>query len=361
MQKKEMKKNPFKRAVIGFMGLAAGFCIMIAALVVFVDPFFHYHKPLSGFPYLIDNQLSQNPGMAAHMDYDSVILGSSMTVNFNTDWFKELMDLNTIKLSYSGAFPRDQFNIMKIIFDGGRQVKKVFLGVDVITYTGGVEETKYPIPEYLYDNNYFNDIQYVLNKDVLLNYILRPIADPDPTDLATVYASWWTEEYYSEQWVLHNYTSPSQVSEETAADAYIPSVKLNLDVNICPFIEDNPDTQFIIFFPPYSILYWNDVLKENHLDATIEEYCYIAERLNEYDNVEVYFFPDREDIILDLNHYADYSHYHPDYNRFMAECFTNGTGLVAKEEKEGRTIDEYLAHMREIVDGFDFDGLLAGK
>ena len=51
--------------------------------------FFHYHRPLAGFPYLVDNQLSQNPGMAAHMDYDSVILGSSMTVNFNTDWFED--------------------------------------------------------------------------------------------------------------------------------------------------------------------------------------------------------------------------------------------------------------------------------
>ena len=47
----------------------------------------------------------------------------------------------------------------------------------------------------------------------------------------------------------------------------------------------------------------NKFLKENHLNATIEEYRYIANRLNVYDNVEVFFFPDREDIILDLNHY----------------------------------------------------------
>ena len=370
-----MQKNFFKRAVIGIAALAVTACVLVAALVVYVDPFFHYHKPLQDFPYLVDNQLSQNPGMAKHMEYDSVILGSSMTVNFNTDWFLELMDLRTIKLSYSGAFPKDQSNIMEIIFESNPDVKKVFLGVDVITYTGGVEETKYPIPEYLYDDNLFNDISYVLNKDVLLNYILRPIADPEPTDLATVYASWWTEEYYSEEWVLHNYTSPEQVLEETAEDAYIPSVSINLDVNICPYIEAHPETEFVIFFPPYSILYWNDVLKENHLKATIEEYRYLAERLNVYENVEVYFFPDREDIILDLNHYADYSHYHPDYNRFMTECFVDGTGLVAKgndlgadaseEKKEkykkAKTIDEYLLHMEQIVDAFDFEALLAKK
>ena len=368
-------KNPFKRAVFLVLGMAFTACLFAAALVVYVDPFFHYHSPLKGFPYLVDNQLSQNPGMAAHMEYDSVILGSSMTVNFQTSWFKELMGLNTIKLSYSGAFPKDQANIMDIIFESGPQggisagggkkeenkVKKVFLGVDVITYTGGVDETKYPIPEYLYDDNYLNDIKYLLNKDVILNYILRPVADPDPTDLSNVYASWWTEEYYSEEWVLHNYTSPEQVVEETAREAYLASVEKNLAVNICPYIEQNPETEFVVFFPPYSILFWNDVLKENHLEATLEEYRYITERLNAYKNVKVYFFPDREEIICDLNHYADYSHYHPRYNRYMAECFASGECLVAKEGEKGRGIEEYLLHMREIVENFDFEELLLRK
>ena len=243
-----------------------------------------------------------------------------------------------------------------------KKVKKVFLGVDVITYTGGVDETKYPVPEYLYDDNYLNDIKYLLNKDVILNYILRPMADPDPTDLSNVYASWWTEEYYSETWVLHNYASPAQVEEESSPDDFVEAVERNLAQNICPFIEENPDTRFVVFFPPYSILYWNDVLQENHLEATMEEYRYLAQRLNAYENVEVYFFPDREDIILDLNHYADYSHYHPDYNRFMAECFADGTCLVAKNAGEGgKTIEEYLAHMRQIVERFDFEELLSRK
>ncbi len=30
---------------------------------------------------------------------------------------------------------------------------------------------------------------------MILNYILRPMADPEPTDLSNVYASWWTEEF----------------------------------------------------------------------------------------------------------------------------------------------------------------------
>lgn len=359
-----MEKNPFKKIVICFLAVTVAAFLAVAALVVYVDPFFHYHRPLEGFPYLVDNQLSQNPGMAENMDYDSVILGSSMTVNFQTTWFKELMGLNTIKLSYSGAFPKDQSNIMNIIFEQANEdkaVKKVFLGVDVITYTGGVDEVKYPIPEYLYDKKLLNDVQYVLNKDVLLNYILRPMADPEPTDLSNVYASWWTEEYYSEAWVLHNYEPPQQVEEVLDPRDFVQAAEKNLTVNICPYIESNPETEFVVFFPPYSILFWNDVQKENHLDATLETYRYISNRLNEYENVTVYFFPDQEEIICDLNNYADYSHYHPRYNLFMTECFADGTCLAAKEGQSGKTIDQYLEHMREIATGFDYDELLSRK
>lgn len=347
--------NRYQKWILTTMLSILAALVMSAALVVFVDPFFQYHAPLEDFPYLVDNQLTQNPGMARHMDYDSVILGSSMTVNFNTHWFEELMGLKAVKLNYSGAYPRDQANIMDIIFESGHEVKAVFLGVDVMTYTGGVEETKYPIPAYLYDDTYFNDISYLLNKDVLLNYVLRPLADPDKTDLATVYQSWWTDEYYNIQWVMHNYVPPAEVEKETPADAFLESTDKNLRVNLCPYIERNPDTTFYIFFPPYSILYWNDVMRENHLEATVREYGYIAETLLAYDNVRVFYFPNREEIVTDLNNYADYTHYHARFNRFMTECFADGTCEIKSREEMERA----LTKTRDMIDSFDFEELFS--
>ena len=347
--------NKFKKCLIITAATILTLFGGVTALVLYVDPFFHYHAPLTSFPYLVDNQLSQNPGMAEHMTYDSVILGSSMTVNFNTHWFEEQLGLNTIKLNYSGAYPKDQANIMKLIFESDNRVEAVFLGIDVMTYTGGVEETKYPIPEYLYDDDYINDIRYVFNKDVVLNYILRPLADPDKTDLATVYQSWWTDEYYNKQWVMHNYESPSRVEEETPEDAYLESVGKNLDSNICPYIEENPETCFYVFFPPYSILYWNDVICENHLEATMAEYQYIAETLLSYENVRIFFFPNQEWIVTDLNNYADYSHYHRDINYYMTQCFADGSCEVTS----GKEMEQALEEMRLLIDNFDFETLFA--
>ncbi len=347
--------NQLKKWFLTMLAVFVCILLIVAALVIYVDPFFQYHKPLADFPYLVDNQLSQNPGMAKNMSYDSVILGSSMTVNFNTNWFEELMGLDTVKLNYSGAYPKDQANIMERIFSSDNQVKAVFLGVDVMTYTGGVDETKYPIPEYLYDDCVWNDAEYLWNKDVLLNYILRPLADPEKTDLATVYQSWWTDEYYNIQWVMHNYEPPAKVEEETPADAYKEGVRANLETNIIPFIEQNPDTTFYIFFPPYSILYWNDVIQENHLEATLEEYLFIVQETIGYDNVRVFFFPNQEWIVTDLNNYADYTHYHRDINRYMTECFADG----ACEIKNRDQMEEALEEVRAMIDRFDFEGLFS--
>ncbi len=331
---------------------------LCAVITVYIDPFFHYHAPLAGFPYIVDNQLSQNPGMAANMTYEGCIIGSSMTVNFDTDDFKELLDVDTIKLSYSGAYPKDDHNILSIVFDEdnySRQqnpVKAVFFALDIPTMTADTETTKYPLPEYLYDDNLLNDVQYVLNKDVLFQYILRPAIQGEGSDLSEIYYSWWTPEYYNIQWVMHTYDEPEKVEEETPADALIAQTKANLETNILPFIEENPDTEFYIFFPPYSILYWHNVMQENTLEATFNQYQYVADRLLEYDNVHLFYFQTMEET-LDLNNYADYSHYKPAINRFMVECFNDGN----YEIQSSGEMKEQLIKMRSMIESFDFEGL----
>ena len=329
---------------------------LCAGAVYYVDPFFHYHAPLVDFPYVVDNQLTQNPGMAEHMEYDSVILGSSMTVNFETDWFSELMDLNTLKLSYSSAYPKDISNILEKVYkpyeDGrNKDIKDVFLGLDIVTYSGDINETKYPLPKYLYDDNPINDINYLINKDVLLNYVMRPIVDPEPTNLSHVYASWWTDEYYNEEWVLRNHDAVLvKTQDEMAKEAFVEPINANLEANICPYIEAHPDTEFVIFFPPYSILFWNDVIMGNRLEATLNAYRCVANKLKNYPNVKMYFFPCYEEIVTDLNNYADYTHYHPSVNRYMTECFVDGEYRIDADND----IEVYIERLTNMINGYDF-------
>ncbi|WP_022774390.1 hypothetical protein [Butyrivibrio sp. AE2015] len=356
MEKDKNYKNLFIM-LLALMLMAFAAC---SALVVYVDPFFHYHTPLKGFPYVVDNQLSQNPGMAKNMEYEGCIIGSSMTVNFDTDDFKELLDVNTVKLSYSGAYPRDDYNILSIVFDKDtyarrkNDVKAVFFAMDIPTMTADINATKYPLPEYLYDSDPINDVKYLLNKDVILQYIMRPLIQGQGSDLSEIYKSWWTPDYYNIQWVMHNYDEPSYVEEETSFDTLLPQTKENLDVNILPFVKDNPDTEFYFFFPPYSILYWHNVMQENTFEATFKQYQYVADALLEYDNVHLFYFQTMPET-LDLNNYADYTHYKPDINRFMVECFKSGEYEITSSEDMAKE----LTKMRSMIDDFDFDELFS--
>ena len=354
-EKKQKKMQP-KRWLAGFLGIFLAGLAGCMALVIWVDPFFQYHKPLVWFPYLVDNQVNQNPGLAKHMDYDGILIGSSMTASFNTDWFEELMGMKTQKLSYNGSYPKDLSNIMQLVFDAkGDQVKAVYMAVDQSTFSADSEETKFPVTDYLYDDNVFNDVPYLLNKDVLLDYILRPLADrKDASDWAELYKPWWTDEYYNKANVLMYYEAAEEKQEEEAlaADYFKDAVEENLQKNILPYIEAHPETEFYIFYPPYSILFWNDVTREKELEAVIGRLEYMTERLLNYENVHVFNFLGKEDIICNLNNYADYMHYHKNVCRYITECFATGENEL-HPENYGQAFDE----IRTLAMSYDYPAI----
>lgn len=325
----------------------------VTLLVVLVDPFFQYHKPLKGFPYLLENQLTQNPGMAKNLEYDSVLLGSSMTLTFNTADFEKEMGLNTIKLSYNAAFPKDQDNILSIIEKHHTFPGRVFLGVDLLTYSGGVDTTAYPIPEYYYDDNLINDVSYWWNMDVLLGYIVKPILqNRGGDDFHTIYDKYYDESLYDREKVLEGFSPKEKAEEPVPADAYLDAVTLNMEQNILPYIERHPETEFDCFFPPYSVLFWYDCKQEGQTEGRFAEYEKLMELLLSYDNVRLFFFAGNEEIIGDLNHYRDYTHYSREISSYLTSCFATGECEVTKENYK-----KALQRLREYVEAYDYAGL----
>lgn len=339
--------------------VAAAFAVMVLCMiaVIVVDPFFHYHRPLAGFPYIVDNDLSQNPGMAARFDYDGLITGSSMTMNFHPDDFAELFGLKMIKLPYGGAYPADIGTMLDIAYDSRKDgdvppLRMAVIAVDPPTLTADTDEHKFAVPEYLYDDNPVNDVFYVLNREVLWQYVLRPAVQRKATDMNTVYDLHFSQEDYDRDKVLAGY-EPAVREERIAADALIPRTDANLEANYLAYVREHPETEFIFFYPPYSILYWNDEIRRNKLDATLTQIEYVSGKLLDCPNARVFYFQDLEDFVTDLDNYADYTHYLPAFNRYMTECFLDGT----YELKDSGDIDSCLAHMREIVENYDFSSL----
>lgn len=356
--------NNFKKYTITLLILTISGFVLLIGTIAYIDPYFQYHKPLKGFNYLIDDQLTQNPGMARNMTYDAVILGSSVTVNFDASWFNRDFNINTIKLPYNGAYPKDYANIISQIELSDNELKYVFWTMDVGSFSGNTDETKYPVHENLYDTNPFNDINYYFNKDILHKYIVMPLLsrnksslynnDDSYSDTINNAYSTFQDLNYNKDACLENFTyyNPSveidklnTILEDKASvsilypdnmleeDTFLSDAEDNLNVNILPFIESHPDTQFIIAFPPYSILNWATYAKSGSLPALEKEYELVINKLLKYDNVTIYFFCNDKDIIYNLDLYADALHYNRDINYLMEQEFTNPDSkyIITKE------------------------------
>ena len=255
---KNLKKKLIVLAVIILLSLG-----VIGTIIAVVDPFFVYHAPLEGAYYLVDNQLEQNPGMAKHFEYDSVMLGSSMTTNFDTALFNERLGCEMIKLSYNAAYPHDISKIMKIVTEEKESLKYAFLCIDIANYMYEPGTLSYPYPEHLYDDNLFNDIKYLWNKDVLLDYVFEAYQQKSEIKVNEIYWHWQYMNYNREH-VLSNYILPEN-SYAPAEQYSIANLVENLETYIVPYIEATPDTKWIVFFPPYSMLYWNDSFAANEV------------------------------------------------------------------------------------------------
>ena len=325
--------------------------LLCMGMVIVVDPFFQYHKPLKGFPYKVDNQLSNNAGMAKTFDYDSILTGSSMVSNFDLDSLRLKTGSNTIKVNYNGAYPKDIANILEYVFDEHKDLKTVYFGMDIYSYNSETEEVKYPFPAHLYDDNLINDVSYLFNKDVLVQYIIEPLRFPSQkTDLSRVYMMEYDDSQYSRDWVLSNYKIADKVTltEDEVAQKY-QLLDENLEKNLIPFIEGHKDTKFVVFYPPYSILYWHNKNLEGWYDIILNEYKIVTERLLEYDNVEVYCFSDAWDQVTDLDNYVDYIHQHARVNEYIMDCFLNGSHRITKEN-----VDEVTDSLKAYLDEFDY-------
>ena len=347
-----------KKIVKRFIGMALAGVMLIGVFVYLVDPFYHYHKPLFGMEPYLYNTVYQTPGVARNLEYDSVILGSSMTENFRTGWFDDELGWKTAKLSYSGARTDDLAAIMGQVFAENREVKNVFRDLNDYQLAEDYTTAFAKRPEYLYDNNIFNDVQYLLNKDVILASCGRVIAGIQgvPGNMDSAYC-WEEPELFGVDKVRIEYDSVSaqnaaaDLSTQEDIEKSIDNCIKNMD-NIRPFIEAHPETKFYFFYPPYSMAYWQTLQESGRLEKMIRLYATSMEELMQYENVSVYYFQDETDFITDLDNYRDLCHYTPEMNRYIFECVKEDSHRIDESNYQ-----EKLDAMYQLADGYDYESL----
>lgn len=277
-----------------------------------------------------------------------------MTENFRVSWFEKAnKDEKVIKVPYSGGYSKNYDIVFNLAFNT-HDIKTIYYGLDMFKdfFSRESNITVHPLPEYLYDNNIFNDIEYVFNKDVWYDYTVYNIKNlVKGIEINNDYAySWNNKCKYGFTEVLKTYERPKTQQNDIDSNLYMPNYDENMK-NITKYIQNYPNTKFKIFFPPYSILQWDMAIMNGELNKQIAITKRVMEDLLQYDNVELYYFQNNEEIITNFDNYKDYSHYKEEINYYIFECMCKtGENRITKEN-----YIEEINHMYEIATSYDYD------
>ena len=115
------------------------------------------------------------------------------------------------------------------------------------------------------------------------------------------WAHWKT---FGEDVALTNYIRSKNLDDMKEEKLFEHECAMNTQL-ISELASDNPDTRFIVFFSPYSILWWDSIYRDGYTDAYIYNMRSCCNSLLRQDNIKIYNFLTEESITSDLNNYMD--------------------------------------------------------
>lgn len=346
--------------------LLAALCIallLIACLTAWTDPFFHYHAPRPGFFYELSNERAQNNGIVRHFSYDALITGTSFTQNFRTSEMDALFHCKSVKTSFSGATQKEMADLMETAMLS-RDVRYIVASASDVTnsfiHDKDYLQDSFEYPTYLYNNNPFDDVSYLLNRDVLVQYVLpmigRKLAGREGGVTSfDAYSNWTATKTTRGITAMGDLTEfDNAVEQKPLTEEEIALVRENVGQNLVRLANENPDTTFLLFLPPYSIAAWGMFYTDGMALKYIEAERLAIELLLQCDNVRLYSFGLDRELVCDFDNYADRTHYVEEINsRILAELADEDSRYrITKKNAQAHTTG-----MEELYLHYDYESL----
>lgn len=297
-----------------------------------------------------------NAGLAKNYDYDSMILGTSHSANLIiSEAEKNLHFDHTLKLCLSGGAAKELSIMLQTAIDNNKKLKNVLWGLDLLSFNGSPSRERDEsgsFPLYLYDKEIYNDYRYLYSIDTFL-YSFKALFYPiiksknDPWfNFDTMYQ--WQHKSKMDFTIGHVLKSYKRWDEEYAIRSKgqysFTYLKKSFDVNFLDTIKNNPQIEFKIFFPPYSLLHFKLLQNNGILDDATDFKRYLVQELSILPNVTLYDFQIAHDITSDLHNYKDTAHYHQKISNRIVEQMSKGRYVVSDEN-----IDENIKMLKEQV------------
>ncbi|MDR7079137.1 hypothetical protein J2Y03_004194 [Neobacillus niacini] len=342
------------------------FSMLIILFNFAVDPL-HYYRSNNNKGIYWSEERWQLPGLAKNYNYNTMILGTSMTENFVPSEVNAIFPgAKTLKLSLAGSSTYEQSKIARIAFNH-KNVENVIWGID---YTSLGKENSFTeeFPKFLYDTNKINDLKYLLNitttkysiTSILYNISPNLVDKASPiislndypeTDLNRL--NYWGDLFtFNKEIVLEDYYKKIKQDRDDKKELLnnfdLNRLKSNFDKNILPIVKNNPDTEFYFYYPPYSILMNKRFyeLDPSIINNIIKSREYMYSKISNYPNAKLFDFTTDKKITFNLDNYKDTMHHSPEISEYILKSFQDDKYLITNKKLEF-FLKEYKNQIKE--------------
>lgn len=348
-----------KKWVLGCLALTLFLLIVGALPTIIIDPFFHYHAPLEMLEYELDDQRHQNDGILKNFSYDAVITGTSMTDNFKATEFDSLFGVSSVKTAFPGGSYKEIADRLTSAFRANPGIRYVIRSIDCNRIPEHKDAMNYEdalFPDYLYDWKLYNDVSYIFNKQVLFDETVPTLAYTRAGYAGTTFDeyNYWSEDYpYGVEAIKSSYARPDKAAAVRMVNAEdLERLQQSMEQNFLTLARANPDTEFYLFFTPYSIFWWDSIHQTGELEFYIQLMREASRLLVEQENIHLFSFFGVQELICDPNLYKDTLHYSGEINSQILQWM--------KAEEHRLTQDNYAAHWdaaQAFYSSYDYDAL----
>ena len=116
-----------KKAFINLIIIVAVEFFLVAGVAWFFDPFYQYHEPFFGMEAVLNDRDNQMPGTIRNSPYDTLLVGSSVAENFDTDYLDNRYGCKALKVIRASGSAADLLYYVEMA-EGERELRD-FSGV----------------------------------------------------------------------------------------------------------------------------------------------------------------------------------------------------------------------------------------
>jgi hypothetical protein len=321
-----MRAQP--KDLVVFLTSTAVVAALIAAFNYAIDPLQIFHPPLFYSALYSSDPRFQDAGLIHSQNFDTVFMGTSLGIHVRQSDIDEHIGGKSVKLAMSGGTSKEQNLVLSAALH--RLPKRIVWQMDDYMFRSSEDVEAYlqvdlyrmnpkGIAGYLFSFKTSRESIWILlrlwkrTRAIVQELLISGYLKFDQAEVNEINTfppgmsnSAFNAAHAKEAFRL-SLRSPAEITLGIDYD----SMKSNFDRDAIMLIKENPNTAFVVYFPPYSILRFvamREVAPEA-LETIYKFNAYQLERLAQLSNVALYDFRDISEITHNLDNYRDTVHY----------------------------------------------------